>query len=643
MCGICGIVQPGNDNIQLISDMTDLLQHRGPDSSGTYIKGNVSLGHRRLSIIDLNTGDQPIYNEDKSIVVIFNGELYNFQEFKDDLLDKGHKFYTTSDTEILVHAYEEYGLDFLKDLNGIFAFALYDANRHRLVLVRDHFGVKPMHYWHKDNTFVFASEQKAILIHPDYKREMNFNALHHQINLRFNQNDETLFKNIFRLHPGHFLIYEDNQINIKSYYDLEVQPDYSLKRNDVIENIHILIRQAIKRQLLSDVPIGVYLSGGMDSSTIVAMMHELGVNPINTFTLGFNEETDEFSDAERIANQFNTNHLTTALSAEPLKLFPRVIWHAEEPKINLLQGFNMSKFVSSHCKVVLGGLGGDELFVGYDIYKFINSVKFLLNNTSKGFQKAFLEPVSKFIFSIENNLKSFKYDEYRRGVQMLLSIGNLQKFYLIIRNCWDFDRGFYNDIYNPDFQTSELAKVQDSFAEYFNRFQNISPIDEVAYAEFNSKMVNDYLLVDDRMSMANSVELRVPFLDKDLVEYMFTVPGDMKISKQETKHLFREAMEPHLPHDIIHKKKWGFTVNPYEQFKKDLKIFAEKILTREFVEEQGIFNYKYIRQILDYKPHPNLRWHYNYLWIVLGIAIWQKMFIDSDKFKKKNFSIKEFI
>ena len=643
MCGICGIIQPRKDNSRLINNMCDILQHRGPDSSGTFIKGDVALGHRRLSIIDLNTGDQPIFNENKSVLVMFNGEIYNFQDFKNDLIQKGHDFYTTSDTEILVHAYEEYGLDFLKDLNGIFAFALYDLNKNRLVLVRDHFGIKPLHYWHQNNTLVFASEQKAILLHPEYKRDINYNALHHQINLRFNQNDETLFKNIFRLPPGHFLIYENNQLIVKPYYSLAVRPDYSLKKNDVIENIHFYIKQAIKRQLLSDVPIGVYLSGGMDSSTIVAMMHELDVNPINTFTLGFNEDTDEFGDAERIAKQFNTNHLTTALSAEPLQLFPQVIWHAEEPKINLLQGFNMSRFVSSKCRVVLGGLGGDELFVGYDIYKFINSVKFLLNNTSVGFQKTFLEPVSKLIFSIENNLKTLRYDEYRRGIQVLLSIGNLQKFYLIIRNCWDFDRGFYDDIYHPDFQKNNLSRVEESFEHLFNKFKGISPIDEVAYAELNSKMVNDYLLVDDRMSMANSVELRVPFLDKDLVEYMFTVPGDMKINKQETKHLFREAMEPYLPYDIIHKKKWGFTVNPYLQFKKDLKMFAEKILTKDFVESQGIFNFKYIRQILDYPPHPNLRWHYNYLWIVLGIAIWEKMFIQSDKFKDKSVSIEEYI
>ena len=594
MCGICGIIQPGKDNSRLINDMCDMLQHRGPDSSGTFIKGDVSLGHRRLSIIDFNTGDQPIFNEDKSIVVMFNGEIYNFQDFKNDLIQKGHAFYTTSDTEILVHAYEEYGLDFLKDLNGIFAFSLYDLNKNRLVLVRDHIGIKPLHYWYQNNSFVFASEQKAILLHPEYKREINYKALHHQINLRFNQNDETLFKNIYRLPPGHFLIYENNITKVKPYYALKIRPNFSFKKNDVIENIQLHVKQAIKRQLLSDVPIGVYLSGGMDSSTIVAMMHELGVNPINTFTLGFNEDTDEFGDAERIAKQFNTNHLTTSLSAEPLQLFPEVIWHAEEPKINLLQGFNMSQFVSSNCKVVLGGLGGDELFVGYDIYKFINSVKFLLKNTSAGFQKTFLEPVSKLIFSIENNLKTLKYDEYRRGIQMLLSIGNLKKFYLIIRNCWDFDRGFYSDIYHPDFQKSNLSRIEESFENLFNQFKGISPIDEVAYAEFNSKMVNDYLLVDDRMSMANSVELRVPFLDKDLVEYMFTVPGDMKISKQETKHLFREAMEPYLPYDIIHKKKWGFTVNPYEQFKKDLKIFAEKILTKDFIDGQGIFNYKYI-------------------------------------------------
>jgi asparagine synthase (glutamine-hydrolysing) len=642
MCGICGIVEAGKDNRDIINRMCEMIAHRGPENQGIYHNKDTWLGHRRLSIIDLKTGDQPIYNEDKSVVVVFNGEIYNFQSFKDRLIKAGHKFYTASDTEILVHGYEEYGLSFLKDLNGIFAFALLDIKKNRLILVRDHFGIKPLHYYFHQGRFIFASEQKAILAHPQVERRINHDALHCQINLRYNQSSETLFKGIHRIPPGSCLIYENNNVSIRKFYQLEAKQDDSLKENDVVDALQHYLKSAIKSQLLSDVPIGVYLSGGMDSSSIVSMMHESGVKDINTFTLGFNEDTDEFPDAQMIANQFNTNHHTTSLSMEPLKQFPQVIWHAEEPKINLLQGFNMSRFVSSGYKVILGGLGGDELFIGYDIYKFINAVKLLFNYTPNSLQKIMLNPVSSMLFHLQNGSGILPMDEYRRGIQMLLSTGDLQKYYLILRNCWDYDRSFFKSIYHPDHPTDNLTPVSDYFTPLFQQASHLPPVDAIAYVEFQSKMVNDYLLVDDRMSMAHSVELRVPFLDKDMVEYMFSVPTRLKLRKNTTKYLFREAMRPYLPEKIISKKKWGFTVNPYDQFRKDLKTVAERILTKEYIDQQGIFNYSYIKKILDYPPHPRMRWHYNYLWVVLGLAIWEKMYISSDNFIHRKFDLQDY-
>jgi asparagine synthase (glutamine-hydrolysing) len=642
MCGICGIISDFPNSYSLVQQMCNLILHRGPDNAGIFQYKNTTLGHRRLSIIDLVTGDQPIFNEDKSIAVVFNGEIYNFQTFKDDLINKGHKFYTTSDTEILVHCYEEYGLSFIEKLNGIFAFALYDLKKNKLVLVRDHYGIKPLHYWFKDGQLVFASEQKAILLYPRVRREINYNALHSQINLRYTQGDETLFKNIYRLPPAHYLIYENNHIEIKSYYQLSTSQNNNYKQEEVIDGLRQHLKTAIQRQLLSDVPIGVYLSGGMDSSTIVALMHELNVAEINTFTLGFNEGTDEFPDADRIARHFETNHHTTSLEFEPLAQLPEVIWHAEEPKINLLQGFNMSRFVSPSYKVILGGLGGDELFIGYDIYKFIKAVRPLLDNIPGKFQKYLLEPLSKIIFSLQNSTHHLPSDEYRRGLQMLLSVGNLEKFYLILRNCWDYDSGFYKQIYHPDFPVRDIVSIEKYFTPIAEKVRHQSAVDAVAYTEFHSKMVNDYLLVDDRMSMAHSIELRVPFLDKDLVEYVFSVPAALKMKGNTTKSLFRQAMKSYLPEDIINKKKWGFTVNPYEQFKKDLKQVAEKILTEKYINEQGIFNYTYIKRILDHPANTNMRWHYNDLWIVLGIAIWEKMFIFTDNFIKKKFALEDY-
>ena len=645
MCGICGISEKNKDNGSLMVDMIKIIAHRGPDDYSVFSMDDICLGHRRLAIIDLNTGNQPIFNEDKSICVIFNGELYNYREIKADLLAKGHTFYTESDTEILVHSYEEYGLDFLSGLNGIFAFALYDKNKKRLVLVRDHFGVKPLHYYYNNGLLIFGSEQKSILLHPSVERSINKNALHSHLNLRYTQLNETLFEGIKRLPPAHFLVFENNQIQIKKYWQLTPHINWKMDENEAIDQMHFYLKQAIERQLMSDVPLGVYLSGGMDSSTIVQKMHELGVPQINTFTMGFNEPTDEFPDAEQIARHFGTNHHTLSLSLNPMVQFPEVIWHAEEPKINLLQGFNMSKFVKSDITVVLGGLGGDELFAGYDIHKFVYPSQKYHKLSPKWLQKI-LQWKAGLLFKLQNASGSLSTDEYRRGLQMLLSIGDIERFYLIIRNVWDFDNGMYKNIYHPAFyqqMLEESKKVSESFDELFSAVVDCKALDQVLVAEFQSKMVNDYLLTEDRMSMANSVEERVPFLDLDLVNFGFSIPVHLKIKNNQTKYLFRKAMSQKLPEKIIQKKKWGFTVNPYIQFQKDLKTTAQQILTPDFVEKQGIFNYNYLNKIMEHSPNPKLRWHYNYLWIVMGLGIWQKMFIDTDAFKSKQTELKQYI
>ncbi len=633
MCGICGIVDQNEKNHRLITEMTDLLRHRGPEKVGFYQDGKVSLGHRRLSIIDLQTGDQPIYNEDKTIAIIFNGEIYNFPELRAELMQRGYQFYTKTDTEVVLHGFEEFGLDYFNRLNGIFAFAIYDKKNARLLLVRDHFGVKPLHYWSNGSTLLFASEYKAILVHPTVRREINRQALHCQMNLRYNQNDETLIKSIYRLPPASYLVYQDAKITIKSYYQLPVNLNFNLTEDAAIEGIRFYLRQAVKRQLLSDVPLGVYLSGGMDSSALVAMMAAEKISPINTFTLGFNETTDEFDDAAVIARKFGTKHTTTALTVAPLQNFPETIWHAEEPKINLLQGFHLSDFVSKNLKVALGGLGGDEIFIGYDIYRYLWILRRWLKNRTGILQKSLFDAVSALLFAAQNASKILKWDEYRRGLQMLFSVGDLERFYLILRNCWDYDRRFAKEIYQPEYLQTLPELTHTWFDPIFAACRDLPPLDAIAYVEFHSKMLNDYILTEDRMSMAHGLELRVPFLDRDLVEFAFTIPARMRMKSGQTKGLFRKAMEPFLPPKILRKKKWGFTVNPYEQFNRDLKIISQRVLTREFIWQQGIFNYEYIRRILNYPADPRLRWHYNFLWIVLGVAVWEKMFIESHDVK----------
>ena len=481
------------------------------------------------------------------------------------------------------------------------------------------------------------------MLHPNIARRLNPQALHHQVNLRYNQTDETLIKNIFRLPPAHFMVVEAGRIKkIESYFQLTPKIDYQKSEQDWLHEIPHVLRRAVKRQLVADVPIGVYLSGGMDSGSIVAMMRDVGVDKVNTFTLGFNEPTDEIDDAQITADFFGTNHHVLRMEVNPMRQMPEVIRHAEEPKINLLQGFAMSDFVSQHLKVALGGLGGDELFSGYDIHKFVLPFNGLHRAIPAWWESSVGAAMSGLMYRMQTALSPKKLDEYRRGLQMALAAGNIKKFYLILRNAWDFDRVHLKKIYAPDFLQHDLIPVKKAFEPLFEKYAGQTPLDQVYYAEFGSKMVNDYLLVEDRMSMSHSLEERVPFLDLDLVQLGFSIPAKMKMAGGQTKGLLRKAMQPFLPPQILQKKKWGFTFNPYLQFQKDLKDTAERILTRDRIERDGIFNYNYIHSIFDARSHPRMRWHYNYIWVLTGFYIWKEMFIDSEKFKQKNFEIEAF-
>ncbi|MGH1364268.1 MAG: asparagine synthase (glutamine-hydrolyzing) [Calditrichia bacterium] len=644
MCGICGIVERGSDNQTLVKRMVKLLAHRGPDAFSVHQDGDVCLGHRRLSIIDLATGDQPVFTPNRDLCIVYNGEVYNYQELRDELTERGYVFKTASDTEVVLRLYEDQGVDAFARLNGIFAFAILDKRdgKDKLVLARDHFGIKPLHYYAHNGRFLFASEQKCILLHPDVPRELNKQSLHYHVNLRYTQSSATLFKDIYRLPPAHYMIVEDGIIQEKRpFFTLEYKIDHSRTEDDWLEEIPHVLKHAVKRQLMSDVPLGVYLSGGMDSGSIVAMMRECGVEDISTFTMGFNEPTDELDDARETAKFYDTDHHELTMELNPMRLFPEVIWHAEEPKINLLQGFLMSRFVGKHVKVVLGGLGGDELFSGYDIHRFM----YLLNSSHKlvpaGMEKNVLSRFSSMAYSLQTQFGSFSTDEYRRGVQMGLAAGNVVKSYLILRNAWDFDRSHWKQIYSPGFLSENIQPIINEFEGLFDKKRG-SALEQVYYAEFMSKMVNDYLLTEDRMSMANSVEERVPFLDLDLVQLGFSIPAKMKMRSTQTKYLLRKAMTPYLPERIIRKKKWGFTFNSYLQFQKDLKPTAERILTKKRVERDGIFNYDYIRAILDTPPHPKMRWHYFHLWLLTGLCIWQDMYLNSNKFEEKQFELEAY-
>ncbi len=613
----------------LAETMVKSLSHRGPDDSGIYQDGDTFLGHTRLSIIDLKTGQQPMCNEDRSIWIVFNGEVYNFRKLRKELEKRDHDFHSNSDTEVILHGYEEYGLDFLPQLDGIFAFALWDSNQHQLLLVRDYFGVKPLHYYYDGQTFYFASEIKAILQDPSVPRQVDFQAMHYFMNVRYIPGERTLFQGIRRLLAAHFMIFSKGVIRTDRYYTLKPESNAPRKESDCLEGTRHYLKAAVKKQLTSDVPLGVYLSGGLDSSSIVAFMSELVDKPIQTFCLGFNEPSDELRDAQVIADHFSTNHHQMILSPDPMKSYPEVIWHVEEPKVNILQGYLLSKFASQHVKAVHGGLGGDELFAGYQINRYLYRSQPFHRFVPEFIRKGIMQPLSRLICVLANSSNRLSFDEYRRGAQILLSLGDPERCYLMLRNTWDYDKAAFPNLYGPALKEKKLNLTHSQFDTFFTSNDG-HMLDRVLWAEFQTKMIDDFLLNEDRTSMAHGLEIRAPFLDRDLVRFAMGIPLNLKINHKQSKYIFRKAMTGLLPDHAIQKKKWGFTFDPYYQFQKDFKKTAERILTKQRVESRGWFNYKYLTDILKHRPHPRLRWHYFFLWMVLGLEIWCQMFLEGD-------------
>jgi asparagine synthase (glutamine-hydrolysing) len=467
MCGIAGF--SGRADAALLRRMTDIISHRGPDAEGQLAVDGANLGNRRLSIIDLAGGNQPIANEDETVWIVYNGELYNHPELRAELESKGHVYRTNTDTETLLHLYEEEGDSFAARLNGIFAFAIWDSRERRLVLGRDHFGIKPLHYAMVNGELVFGSEIKSLLLYPGMPRELNHQALHLFLNIRYMPHADTLFAGIHRLPAAHVLVWQDGRADVRRYWSSEVAIDHGRDEAYWIDGLRHHLEQAVQRQLVSDVPLGLYLSGGMDSSAIVAMATAQRGAGLHTFSLGFNEPTDEVEDAAFVADHFQTDHHTLSVNAEPLRMFPEVIWHAEEPKENILQGFLLARHARQHVTVALSGLGGDELFAGYQVHRYLRLGQRLHACVPGLLNRALLTPLSRLLFAAQSATGTLQFDHHRRALQLLLASGDPTRFYTMLRNTWDIDRGQLAAVYGDRMRAALEASVADSFSPYFER------------------------------------------------------------------------------------------------------------------------------------------------------------------------------
>jgi asparagine synthase (glutamine-hydrolysing) len=553
MCGICGTVGFGNS--AMIRRMARAMVHRGPDDEGYHESRSpdLFLGNRRLSIIDVQGGKQPVFSEDGRIAAVQNGEIYNFRELRDHLSSRGHVFRSQSDSEVIPHMYEEYDEDFPKHLDGMFAIALWDFNNKKLILARDHVGIKPLYIW----------ESGALLQAECIEAAMDLEALHFLLNIRFIPGRKTLFAGINKLPPGSILIWQEGTIRENRYWEMTAEPDPSIRYpEDCLEETRYLLSGAVKKQLVSDVPLGLYLSGGIDSSSLVAMSSMVGREKIKTYSLGFNEPTDELLDASVVAEAFGTEHNETTINFDALSVFPKVTWHVEEPKENAIQLYLLSQYASRHVKVALSGLGGDELFGGYRIFDYIRPTlpwQRLLGRATNG---AILWPARNLFSLLVGHLGSMRFDLAKRGLDFALSMGVPERTYLLLRNMWAHDRRLFTAIYTHVTRN----KIQDGVEAFFSPFFENSNKDfreQVLRAEFAYKMVDDFLLNEDKTSMANSLEVRVPFLDKNLVEFAFSIPAHVKFSGVGLKAVLKKAMRGILPEYTLKKPKWGFTFDSF--------------------------------------------------------------------------------
>lgn len=625
MCGFVGIVNKGNDPVNelTLKSMASVIDYRGPDEEGSYLDGRLGFFHKRLSIIDLTTGKQPMTYENYTIV--FNGEIYNYVELKQELKSKGHKFHTTSDTEVVLHLYKEYGDNFINSLNGMFAFIIYDKSKNRLLIARDHFGIKPL-YWYQDkNKILFGSEIKTILKHPDVKPAYELQSLYEYLTFQFILGEETLFRNIYKVLPGHYMTINlsNNKINRIKYWE----PDFKIDRYHTEEYFIVrlgeILDQTISQQLRSDVPLGSYLSGGLDSSFVTIMSACKYGRQFKSFTGAFKEgpefnELEYAKEAARVANSQLFEVFPT--EQEFIDHIPKLIWHLDEPVAGpgVFPQYIVSKLASQHVKVVLGGQGGDEIFGGYARYLV-----------------AYLEQAIKGAINENNEEK-----EHIVSLQSILpNLPNLKAYTPMIRDFWG------NDVFEPmdkryfrlinrmgaseEFLDKSFLKGYDvnetfeKFSVLFNHPDTLSYYNKMTHFDMIASLPA-LLQVEDRVSMAASIESRVPLLDRRIVDLISHMPAAMKFKGGEMKYLFRRTIKDIMPKKIMNRKdKMGFPVPLHLWAKNNAKDFILDTLLSKNARERNIINSKYVEELIK-AERPFGRG----LWGILCLELWFRQFID---------------
>ncbi len=637
MCGIYGIIslQPDSNSFEEVRgrlhEMGQVISHRGPDDDGEYVGLGIGLGMRRLSIIDLEGGHQPISNEDETIWAVCNGEIYNFRELRESLIHKGHRFKTKSDTEVLVHLYEEYGLQAFQYLNGMFGAALWDEQRKQCILVRDRLGKKPLYMWKDVKRVVFGSEIKSLLRDQDVSRNINHSVMSEYVALGFVPGPHTLFEGIEKILPGHYVCIGNGKIEQHRFWDVAVSPNEQVSKAEWIEQVRESLEDAVRVRLVSDVPLGAFLSGGIDSSAIVSLMARISGQKVKTYSIGF-EGKDEFYNelkyAKIVADAFQTEHHEIIVKPKVAELLPKLIWHMDEPMADSAQitTYLVAELASQSVKVILSGVGGDEIFAGYRRYlgeEIGRWVRYLPRPVRQQLLPALLKKLPKDRHSYWSNL---------------FRLGN--GFMETVNQPFAERYGSYLNIFTPEFsevllrrnnghkerQSGELSSS--SLGELFRQVEKLDPLNQAMMIDLKTSLPDDLLLLTDKMTMACSLECRAPFLDHRLVSLAGTIPPKFKMEGLKLKSLLKEVVQPWVPKDIINRSKRGFGAPIGSWLRKDLQTLVAEFLSESQIKKRGIFEWKIVKQILE--QHQNrVRDHTDGILSLLNFEIWCQTFIDS--------------
>ena len=620
MCGICGFTW--NDE-RLIKAMTDTLAHRGPNQQGSFCCEDVSLGFRRLSIIDLSgQGRQPMFNEDSTLCLVFNGEIYNFQELRPQLEQKGHVFRSHTDSEVILHAYEEWGDGCVHRLRGMFAFALYDQNRRRLLLARDRIGIKPLYYSWQNGRLRFASEIKALLADPQLERRINPQAMYDYLGFEFVPAPETMFAGIHKLPAGHLLILENGQLRTEQYWDLQFRPrENQLSFPEAVERLRELLDQAVASHLVSDVPLGVFLSGGLDSSCIVALMRRHISGPLKTFTIGYADKSySELDYAQIVAEHCQTEHHVLLLDSLKPDYVEQTLWHLDEPMTDLstVPLYLLCKQAKEQVTVCLSGEGADESFAGYDRFRasrvneWFTLLPAVVRKQVIG-RMATLLPDRPQKKGAVNMLKRFI-----EGASLDPAGQHLRWQYFL-------SEALAGKLFSSEFRRSITADPFRLVREHSARCgADVDLINQEIYLDTRFMMTDSVLMKVDRMSMASSLEIRVPLLDHVLVEFLASLPGDWKLRGMETKHIFRAALGGLLPEKIVQRGKQGYSLPVKHLLRGELKGWMIELLNDSAVIRENM-NLAYVNQLIE--EHCSQRHNHNHiLWALLNIAVWHRRF-----------------